>query len=396
MSKYSIIVAVYNRIEEVRELLSTAEHLDFPRGDFELLFVDDGSTDGFREMIHNYTSDSGLQIRAIFQENKGPGAARNYGMKEAEGQYFIFIDSDCMVPPHWLRAIDSEISEKQLDAFGGPDTFHQSFSPLLKAINYSMTSFLGTGGTRGSKKAIGKFYPRSFNMGLHRRVFEKIGGMNKLRHGQDMDFSARIYNAGYKVGLIPDAFVYHKRRTSLWKFFKQIFNWGVARINLGGLHPSLLKPVHFLPSIIIVGLLVLLIFSIATNIWSIWWLVGTGYFMVCLIAFFSVLVAIWRIEDSHIIHRHTKYTSVCLWIWFVVSFDSKANGKGAKRICKKLLWSKEKGLVKGNLSEMGVIQRQGTKNSIIGMVGVSIGALATLFIYPHALEAYGLVRFFDR
>ncbi|MCB0667346.1 MAG: glycosyltransferase [Saprospiraceae bacterium] len=285
MIRYSIIVAVYNRVDEVRELLASAEALVFDRSGFEFLFVDDGSTDGFREMIENYQSASGLQVSAIYQANQGPGAARNHGMEEAAGRYFIFLDSDCMVPPHWISAIDEAIEQSGYDAFGGPDTFHPSFSPLLKAINYSMTSFLGTGGTRGSKKSIGKFYPRSFNMGVSRQIFEKIGGMNKLRHGQDMDFSARIYAAGYKVGLITDAYVFHKRRTSIWKFFKQIFNWGVARINLGRLHPSLLKPVHFLPSLILTGLIILLIISLLTGIWWIWWVVGLGYALVCLTAF---------------------------------------------------------------------------------------------------------------
>ncbi|MCB0686930.1 MAG: glycosyltransferase [Saprospiraceae bacterium] len=298
MIKYSIIVAVYNRIGEVQELLSSAEQLDFDRQAFEILFVDDGSTDGFREMIKDYHSTSGLQVRAVYQTNQGPGAARNHGMEVATSQYFIFLDSDCMVPPEWLGNIDRQIEADHLDAFGGPDTFHPSFSPLLKAINYSMTSFLGTGGTRGSKKSIGKFYPRSFNMGLHRRVFEKIGGMNQLRHGQDMDFSARIYDGGFKVGLIPDAFVYHKRRTSLWKFFKQIFNWGVARINLGRLHPSLLKPVHFLPSLIIIGLVGLLIFSIGTGIWWIWMLVASGYVLVCVIAFVQSLIQYGEIKTA--------------------------------------------------------------------------------------------------
>lgn len=294
MIKYSIIVAVYNRLEEVRELLASAEDLDFSRTAFEILFVDDGSNDGFREFIGHYKSESGLQIRAIYQSNQGPGAARNYGMKEAKGRYFIFLDSDCMMPPNWIRSIDAAVEKYGYDAFGGPDTYHPGFAPLLKAINYSMTSFLGTGGTRGSKKSIGKFYPRSFNMGISRDIFENIGGMNQLRHGQDMDFSARIYAAGYKVGLISEAFVYHKRRTSLWKFFKQIFNWGVARINLGRLHPSLLKPVHFLPGLIVLGLVIWLAISLVTGFWWIWAPIGLSFGLVCLTAFVQ---SFWKYRE---------------------------------------------------------------------------------------------------
>lgn len=289
MIKYSVIVAVYNRVDEVQELLQSAEKLEFDRKAFELLFVDDGSKDGFQQFIENYKSESGLNIRAIYQENKGPGEARNNGMKNAKGEYFIYVDSDCMFPPHWLKEIDKEVVKNNYDAFGGPDTFHPSFSPLLKAINYSMTSLIGTGGTRGSKKSVGKFYPRSFNMGVHRKIFENIGGMNKLRHGQDMDFSQRIYDAGYKVGLIADAFVYHKRRTSLSKFYRQIFNWGVARINLAQKHPSMLKPVHLLPAMVVLGIVALAIFSLlvpsaAKMLWS---LTGIGFAFIILWAFFE-------------------------------------------------------------------------------------------------------------
>lgn len=284
--KYSVIIAVYDRLEEVKELLASAENLVFPRSEFEILFVDDGSKDGFKDYIEAYTSLSGLNIRAIYQENKGPGEARNNGMANSSTDYFIFVDSDCMFPKEWLQKIDESLKENSWDAFGGPDTAHSSFSPLLQAINYSMTSFLGTGGTRGSKRSLAKFYPRSFNMGIHRKVFESIGGMNQLRHGQDMDFSARIYKAGFKLGLIEDAFVYHKRRTSLKKFFKQIFNWGVARINLSTLHPEMLKPIHFIPALIVLGYMVLGVLSNLIPVFHwLWQVLILAHLGVCLIAF---------------------------------------------------------------------------------------------------------------
>ncbi|MFW5756605.1 MAG: glycosyltransferase [Tangfeifania sp.] len=292
MLKYSIIIAVYNRTGEVKELLASAEQMDFDRPEFELLFVDDGSKDGFKEWIEAYESPTGLQTRVIYQENKGPGEARNNGMRNARGEYFIFVDSDCMFPSHWLKTIDEAVSNNSLDAFGGPDTCHASFPPLLKAINYSMTSIIGTGGTRGSKKSVAKFYPRSFNMGIHRKIFENVGGMNKLRHGQDMDFSQRIYDAGYKVGLITDAFVYHKRRTSLSKFYRQIFNWGVARINLAQQHPSMLKPVHLLPAMVIAGIVTLIIVTILFPFLAapLWTITAIGYLTIILWAFFESLV----------------------------------------------------------------------------------------------------------
>jgi len=212
-------------------------------------------------------------------------------MENAKGDFYIFIDSDCMVPPHWLQVIDKTIREEQLDAFGGPDTYHPSFPPILKAINYSMTSFIGTGGTRGSRIRIGKFYPRSFNMGIRQEIFKKIGGMNDLRHGQDMDLSARIYEAGYKVGLIRGAYVYHKRRTSLPKFFRQIFNWGVARVNLSRSHKGLISLIHLLPSTLIAVLFILLILTLFLR-WNTtpWKILIMLYLLVCLIAFLESLI----------------------------------------------------------------------------------------------------------
>jgi len=204
--KYSIIVATFNRLEEMKELTGSLQEVDFPRDHFELVVADDGSDDGTREFLES--ADFNFSLKYLRQENKGPGAARNLGMKKAEGKYFLFMDSDCTVPADYLEKIDEALEQEGLDAFGGPDTYRADFPPLLKAINYSMTSFIGTGGTRGSRKSVTKFYPRSFNMGIHRRVYEKIGGMGPLRHGQDMDFSARIYKAGFKVGLIPDAYVF--------------------------------------------------------------------------------------------------------------------------------------------------------------------------------------------
>ena len=259
--KYSLIIATYNRLPELKELIASVTELDFPKAKFELLISDDGSTDGTEAFVK--AQDFSFNFKYIKQENKGPGEARNHGMREANGEFFIFIDSDCIIPANYLQEVDKAVLAEQLEAFGGPDDCHPDFPPMLKAINYSMTSFIGTGGTRGgSKKAVTKFYPRSYNMGIHRKVFEDVGGMNKLRHGQDMDLSVRIYNAGYKVGLIQDAFVYHKRRTNLRRFYKQIFNWGVARINLGRMYDSMLKPIHLAPAVIVAGLILVAVLAL--------------------------------------------------------------------------------------------------------------------------------------
>ena len=254
----SIIVPAYNRADEVEEFLSSFEKQSAKN--FEVIVVDDGSTDPTKEVVELHKIS--LDLHYLFQQNKGPGAARNLGMENANGDIFVFIDSDCIVPNNYIENLTRHLENEDFDAFGGPDTCHESFSPFLKAVNYSMTSFIGTGGTRGSKgKQLAKYYPRSFNMGIKRKVYEKIGGMNALRHGQDMDFSNRIYNAGFKVKFLSDVIVYHKRRTNLKKFFKQIFNWGITRINLGRIDSKMLKPIHMLPALALLGYVISFVLS---------------------------------------------------------------------------------------------------------------------------------------
>ena len=284
--KFSVIIPTYNRIDELQELIPSLENQNFPNDQFELVIVDDGSTDNTESYIRSLTTK--FDLKYLKQKNLGPGAARNNGMSNSRGEYFIFVDSDCLLPPDYLSNISQFLLKHDTDAFGGSDTFHPSFSPLLKAINYSMTSFLGTGGTRGSKKSVARFYPRSFNMGLSRRVYEAIGGFGDLRHGQDMDYSARIYEAGFSVSLIPDNAVYHKRRTSIKKFFKQIYNWGVARINLSTLHSGFLKPIHLAPAFVVAAsflLFMLISIKILPLFFLKFWLVIAA--IVAVIAFYQ-------------------------------------------------------------------------------------------------------------
>ena len=197
-----------------------------------------------------------------YKDNNGPGLSRNYGVKKANGKYVLILDSDCVLPPTYLEAIEKELVTNPCDAFGGPDRAHDSFSPIQKAISYSMTSFFTTGGIRGGNKKMDKFYPRSFNMGVKREVYNTLGGFSKMRFGEDIDFSIRIFKGGYKCRLFPEAWVWHKRRTDMDKFFKQVFNSGIARINLQKRHPGSLKPVHLLPMIFTLGVLLLLAMSL--------------------------------------------------------------------------------------------------------------------------------------
>ncbi len=259
---FSIIIPVYNRPNETEELLESLT-LQTEK-DFEVVIVEDGSDQKSDGIVGKYSKD--LNIKYLFRANSGPGPSRNYGFENAAGNYCIFLDSDCILPPDYFRIVRSTLSASYADAFGGPDKAHKSFSNLQKAINYSMTSFFTTGGIRGGSEKIDKFYPRSFNMGYSREVFSKTNGFSGMRFGEDIDMSIRILENGFKTMLIKEAFVYHKRRTSIRQFFKQVYNSGIARINLYKRHRSSLKAVHFAPAVFVSGIIVLLLLSCFVSI----------------------------------------------------------------------------------------------------------------------------------
>ena len=252
--KYSIIVPVFNRPDEVDELLESLCHQDVK--DFEVIIVEDGSKKPCKDVCDKYASI--LDLHYYYKENSGPGQSRNYGAERANGKWLIVLDSDVVLPKNYLRNVESGMRNE--DAFGGPDASHPSFTPIQKAISYSMTSFFTTGGIRGGKgKKLDKFFPRSYNMGIRREVYQELGGFTKMRFGEDIDFSYRIIEAGYKTALIPEAWVWHKRRTDFRKFFRQVYNSGIARINLEKRHPGTLKLVHLLPTVFTVGVIALVL-----------------------------------------------------------------------------------------------------------------------------------------
>lgn len=272
--KYSLIIPVYNRPDEVDELLESLTTQTFT--DFEVIVVEDGSARPCRDVVEKYTGR--MAVRYFMKPNSGPGQTRNYGAERAEGEFLIVLDSDCILPPGYLQAVEDELQREPADAFGGPDHAHESFSNVQKAINYAMTSFFTTGGIRGGKKKMDKFYPRSFNMGIRRDVYNALGGFSKMRFGEDIDFSIRIFKNGYRCRLFPGAWVWHKRRTDMKKFFKQVHNFGIARINLYKKYPESLKLVHLLPAVFTLGVAFLLLVS-PFCIWSL-----------SLIALFAVII----------------------------------------------------------------------------------------------------------
>ena len=255
--KYSIVVPVFNRPDEVDELLDSLTRQSLKN--FEVVIVEDGSKKPCKDVCDKYADI--LDLHYYYKDNSGPGQSRNYGVERAQGDYVLILDSDVVLPKGYLQAIEDELQGNPAEAFGGPDAAHPSFTPVQKAISYSMTSFFTTGGIRGGKAKLDKFYPRSFNMGIRRDVYQQLGGFSKMRFGEDIDFSYRIVEAGFRPRLFPEAWVWHKRRTDFRKFFRQVYNSGIARINLEKRHPGTMKLVHLLPTVFTVGVIGLILLS---------------------------------------------------------------------------------------------------------------------------------------
>ncbi len=244
MRKYSVIVPVYNRPAEVRDLLESLSKQTYKN--FEVLIIEDGSTETCEIICEEFHKN--LDLNYFFKENSGQGFTRNFGFEKATGDYFVQFDSDAVIPPTYFDLVERNLNENNWDAFGGPDAAATNFTPIQKAISYSMTSVFTSGGIRGKNNNLGgQFHPRSFNFGLSKKVFDQVGGYKITRMGEDIEFSIRIIENGFKVGLIPEAFVFHKRRTSIPQFFKQLHFFGRARINISRFFPAELKLVHYFP-----------------------------------------------------------------------------------------------------------------------------------------------------
>ncbi|MEY4524916.1 MAG: hypothetical protein RIR57_286 [Bacteroidota bacterium] len=307
---YSLIIPVYNRPQELDELLACIQLQEFR--DFEVVVIEDGSTDDAAQIIEKYKAyfDLGYYVK----ENGGQGFARNYAFERAKGEFFIILDSDALLEPTYLNEVDKAIKADNLDLFGGPDKDHPSFSPIQKAISYSMTSFLTTGGIRGKEKNIGgQFHPRSFNMGISRKVYEATGGFKITRMGEDIEFSIRCISMGFKSGLIPKAFIYHKRRTDFRQFYNQLHFFGRARINISRFFPKELKPVHFFPFLffcyyVLTGLALLFFPSLGV-------LLFCGIIIYSLLVFFSAII-------------NTKDYRIALLAIFAANIQLFAYGKG--------------------------------------------------------------------
>lgn len=276
--KFSFVVPVYNRPDEIEELLESLAKQTF-QDDFEVVIVEDGSTIKAESVVAKYAFQ--LNVKYLFKENSGPGDSRNYGMQRASGNYFIILDSDCILPEIYLENLSKALKKEFVHCFGGPDGAHASFTNLQKAINYSMTSFLTTGGIRGGKKSVNTFQPRSFNMGISKEVFQKTKGYGRIWPGEDPDLTMRIWKEGYKTRLIPEVYVFHKRRIDWKKFYKQVHKFGLVRPILNVWHPKSAKITYWFPTVFYVGLLFAITLSILLK--NNWLLIAYGVYFIAIL-----------------------------------------------------------------------------------------------------------------
>jgi len=298
---FSIIIPLFNRPTELKELLNSLLNQRYK--DFEIIIIEDGSTLTAKHIVEKF--DGKLDIHYYLKENEGQGFARNLGFQKAKGDFFIVFDSDIIVPENYLHLVLAGIKEGELDAFGGPDAAHSSFTPIQKAISYSMTSPFTTGGIRGNKKHVGQFHPRSFNMGISRKVWEQTSGFRLSRRSEDIEFSIRMIQLGYRVGLIAPAFVYHKRRTSFNQFYNQTYNFGKGRIDIYCLYPSELKLVHALPSLFVTGVILLLMMNVINflTMYEMYLIKKVAWIGNSLVILYSVLIwlhALWKCKSIRV------------------------------------------------------------------------------------------------
>lgn len=291
---FSFVIPVYNRPDEVEELLQSLFEQDYQKP-YEIVLVEDGSTLDSKTVVEEFKSR--LNISYYFKENSGPGDSRNYGMRKAKGNYFLILDSDCILPSQYLTEVQKELDSSFVHCFGGPDAAHKSFSDIQKAINYAMTSFLTTGGIRGKKNAVDKFQPRSFNLGISKEAFDNTNGFGNIHPGEDPDLTFRIWKKGYETRLFPKAFVYHKRRIDWKKYLKQVNKFGMVRPILNKWHPSTRKITYWFPTVFVLGLvlaILLSIFKLTIFLW-IYVLYFIALFLECLFTTKSLKISFYAL-----------------------------------------------------------------------------------------------------
>lgn len=330
---YSFIIPVYNRPNEIQELLESLNAQTDK--EFEVVIVEDGSSEKSDQVVASFSDK--LTIRYFFKPNSGPGDSRNFGMKHAKGNYFLILDSDCILPPEYMEEVKKRLKNEYVDCFGGVDAALDSFSDVQKAINFAMTSVLTTGGVRGASEKLGKFQPRSFNMGISKKAFEASGGFSEIHPGEDPDLSIRLWKLGFNTRLFQTVYVYHKRRIDWKKFETQVNKFGKVRPILDKWHPEYAKITYFFPAFFLIG------FFIALSVFfmGIPYLLDlyAVYFIACLAvsavqnnSFYIGLLSVWAV----IIQFYGYGTGFLQSFWHI-----RISNKDPRKVFPKLFFSKK-------------------------------------------------------
>lgn len=321
---FSFIIPIYNRPDEINELLESFTKLN-GNSDFEIIIVEDGSEFNCKSVVESY--ESRLQISYFFKENSGPGDSRNYGMKRAKGNYYIILDSDCLLPENYMEIVRNSLQQDYVDCYGGPDAAHSSFTNLQKAINFAMTSFITTGGLRGGNKSERDFQPRSFNMGISKQAFKASSGFGVIHPGEDPDLSIRLTKLGFKRKLISDAFVYHKRRISWSKFYSQVYKFGMVRPIINKWHPETQKLIYWFPSLFSLGF----ILAIFLMLLQIYWLMLLYIFYFLLVFTLALIqTKIFSVAIQAILAIFIQFTGYG-YGFLIATFKLKTSHKSAKQ-----------------------------------------------------------------
>lgn len=298
---YSVVIPTFSRPDELTELLASLEAQQ--NKNFEVIIAD-GSLDNSVRQVTDQFHDR-LKLKHLYRKGLGISESRNWGVENAIGDYVVFFDSDCVIPPQYFKVVEEYLTVEPLDAYGGPDKAGEDFSKKQKAISYAMTSFFTTGGIRGKRSHIGQYQPRSFNMGIRRNVFNSLGGFSGLKVSEDIDLSMRLYSGGCRVGLIEKAYVFHKRRSTFNKFFRQVFSFGSGRVDLQLRHGNALKPVHMLPSLFVLYLIAGIIVSLLSKTVFLVWFASLVFYALAILVDASlqnrsILVGLMSVNASFV------------------------------------------------------------------------------------------------
>lgn len=283
----SIIIPTYNRKDVLVEALLSLNKVDYPKNLFEVVVVNDGSSDGTEEVIKSIRKKINYNFKYFNGGRKGISYAKNIAIKKSRGEVIISTDDDCLFEKTWLKKLIKPLENPQVGAVGGPDRAIKNENVLAKSIDFAFSSFIGSGGIHGRflKVKLGNTYPPGCNMAFKREVVKKIGYFDEaLAPGEDTDYNHRIEKAGLKLVHVPKAFVWHRPRNSIKRFIPYIFKRGKARVEIIRRYPQYREIIYYFPATMVVVVLLLILLSLVSVIFL-------KILIICLLIYILLLIS---------------------------------------------------------------------------------------------------------